>query len=91
MQKHELGEVGKHTIFRLPVVYEIFLPKIIKIQQRLLELQRKMLGVFFSRHSVYTIVNSRNLLNTSHSMHQLYVSYRVEKLPLAQKDALHHI
>ena len=34
------------------IPWQTLVPKIIKIQQRLVKLQRKMSGVFFSRHSV---------------------------------------
>ena len=39
--------MGKYTPFQLHVSYKTFVPKIIKIQQRLLELPRKTSGVFF--------------------------------------------
>jgi len=51
--------VGKYTILRLHVFNKTFLPKIIKIQQRLLELQRKMLGVFLLRQCTYSAPVSR--------------------------------
>jgi len=40
----QVGEVGNYTIFQLPTFYETFLPKIIKIQLCLLELQLKNVG-----------------------------------------------
>jgi len=44
VQIHKSGEVGNYTIFQLPTFYETFLPKIIKIQLCLLELQLKNVG-----------------------------------------------
>jgi len=51
------GKVGNYTIFHLPTFCETFLPKVIKIQLCILQLQLKMSGILFMTHIVYSVTN----------------------------------
>ena len=62
--------MGNYSIFQLPTSCEIFLPKIIKIQWFILELQLKMSGVFLWDRLVKKIPN---IFNSNSSMHHWIV------------------
>ena len=50
--------MGNYTTFHLPTFCETFLPKIIKIQICILELQLKMSGILFMVHGINTCSQS---------------------------------